>query len=758
MRNLVRLAVSVVAAVAVLATAAIVVPVAIRGIVRHGYASSPRPLAPLTSLTETGSTVYAANGQVLATLNASVTRIPVKLSQVPKVLITAVLDTEDHRFYLHGAVDVPSEVRALLHDSTGGGLQGGSDITQQLVKQVYLTSERTLSRKIKEAFIAIRLQKLYTKNQILDAYLNTIYLGAGAYGVEAAARAYWNEPVSDVTLPQAAMLAGLIQDPSGYDPVTDPVLARIRRTQVLGRMLHYHDITAKQYDAANAAPLPTSQREAVTSSLAGIDGYYVAEVENELLGPGSPLGGTPSERYAEVFEGGLQIHTNLEPALQAAAVSAVQAITPPNNQGYQEALVSIDPHNGAVVAMVPGQNFATEKFNIVTQGLRQPGSGFKLFTLLPALEQGDSIFAPVDATSPCAFPFPGNDGLLQTPVRNDVGDGQSGPTTIQVATAQSLNCAFMRMGHQVGLPTVLATAEKLGVPRSELQPFAQDPSVVIGAASVSPLQMADAYATLADGGVYHHPAFIARIVDRTGSVIYRQPARGVRVIPQNIVGEADAAFQAVVQSGTGTAAQIPGREVAGKTGTNNGPTDAWFNGFTPQLEATVWMGYPPADSRLLQINGVAVYGGSYPAETVHAYLAAALANSPVVDFPPIDSAALPPAKPVPEVSGPFPGCAWYKGNPGYGACPPACTYPGSCSSPGYQSWGLGVGTTTTTTPAPSVSGTTGVTATTGTTAPASTTPPSSTAPPPTAPPPSTPPPTSSPPTNAPPTTNGNGKK
>ncbi|MHB8506134.1 MAG: transglycosylase domain-containing protein, partial [Acidimicrobiales bacterium] len=400
MRNLLRLVVSVVAGAAVLATAAIVVPVAIRGIWRHGATSSPRPLAPLTSVTETGSTVYAANGQVLATLSASVTKIPVRFSQLPKILITAVLDTEDHRFYEHGGVDVPSEIRALFHDSAGGGLQGGSDITQQLVKQVYLNSQRTITRKIKEAFLAIRLQKMYTKNEILDAYLNTIYLGDGAYGVEAAARAYWNEPVRDVTLPQAAMLAGLIQDPSGYDPVTDPVLARIRRTQVLGRMLHYHDITPAEYNKANAAALPTSQQAPRTSSFGGVDGYYVAEVENELLGPGSPLGGTASERYTEVFEGGLKIYTNLKPALQADAIAAVRDITPPNNQGYQEALVSIDPHNGDVVAMVPGQDYATEKFDIVTQGLRQPGSGFKLFTLLPALEQGDSVFDPVDATSP----------------------------------------------------------------------------------------------------------------------------------------------------------------------------------------------------------------------------------------------------------------------------------------------------------------------------------------------------------------------
>lgn len=689
MRNLLRLVVSFVVGALVVATAAIAIPVAIRGISRHATTSTANPLPPLTSATEIGSSVYAANGQLLATLTASVTKIPVKLSQVPKVLITAVLDTEDHRFYQHGGVDWPSEIRALFHDTSGGGIQGGSDITQQLVKQVYLNSERTLTRKVKEAFLAYRLQKLYTKDQILTAYLNTIYLGDGAYGVDAAAKAYWDEPISKVTLPQAALLAGLIQDPSGYDPVTSPVLARQRRTQVLTRMLHDHDITRAQFDTANSAPLPTSQEAQQTGNLGGVDGYYVAQVESELLGPRSPLGGTPASRYNEVFEGGLKIYTNLKPALQADAIAAVKAVSPANNAGYQEALVTINPHDGDVVAMVPGLDYAKEKFDMITQGLRQPGSGFKLFTLLAALEHGDSIYDPVDATSPCAFPFPDNDGLLKAPSHNDEGDGQSGVVNIETATAQSLNCAFLRMAHQVGLPSVLATAEKLGIPKSELQPFAQDPSVVIGAASVSPLQMADAYATLAGGGVYHKPAFIARVEDRSGSVVYRQPKDGHRVIPSDIIGQADAAFQAVVQSGTGTAAGIPGREVAGKTGTNNGPTDAWFNGFTPQYETTVWMGYPPADSKLLLIDGAQVYGGTYPAETVHAFFSTALANTPVAYFPPVDNASLPPSMFIPEVSGPFPGCSWYAGNPGYGNCPAGCSYPGECVSSGYQYYGPG---------------------------------------------------------------------
>ncbi len=731
-RSVFRLVAALTAGAVVVSAAIVVLPLALRGIWRHGVTSAPRPIAPLASSFEGGSTVYAANGAVLAYLNASVTRLPVRLNAVPKILVEAVLDTEDHRYYLHGAVDVPSEIRALLHDSLGGGLQGGSDITQQLVKQVYLDPKRTLTRKIREAFVAIRLQKLYTKNQILDAYLNTIYLGAGAYRVGAAAEAYWGERIGQVSLPQAALLAGLIQDPSGYDPVYSPVLARDRRQFVLQRMLYYRDITRAQYLAAGATPLPTSERT-IPEQLKGVDGYYVSQVEAQLLGPSSPLGATPAERYAAVFEGGLKIYTNLRPALQRDAVTAVADITPTNSGGFRQALVSINPSDGAVVAMVPGTDYSKEKFDVVTQGLRQPGSGFKIFTLLPALEAGDSIYDPLDATSPCAIPFPGNDSLLSSPAHNDVGDGRSGVVTIKVATAQSLNCGFLRLAHQVGLASVVRTAEELGIPAAELRPYAHDPAIVLGTASVSPLQMADAYATLANGGFYYQPSFLRRVVDRSGEVVYRQPSRGTRVIPQGVVAEADAAFQAVVQNGTGTAAQVPGREVAGKTGTSNGPTDAWFNGFTPQLETTVWMGYPAADRDVI-INGAQVYGGTYPAETVRAFLVAALAGQPVDTFPSVDPSTLPPVKAVPEVTGPFPGCSYYRGNPGYGACGTCLPGQTTCSMPPAPASGTlpatpGSTTTATSSPASTTASTTTASGTTAssttTTTPAGSAPPSS---------------------------------
>jgi membrane peptidoglycan carboxypeptidase len=649
-RKLLRLVLLIAVTSLIVTGVAVAVPVAVRGIYRNGSISVANALAPLTSSFDEGSTVYAADGRtVLATLRASKTQLPVKLSAVSPLLIHAVLDTEDERFYQHGGIDFPSTIRALLNDSNGNSLQGGSTITQQLVKQVYLNSQRKLSRKIREAVIADRLEKLYTKNQILDAYLNTIYLGSGAYGVEAAAEGYWGEPASKLTLPQAALLAGLIQAPSGYDPIVYPAAARARRGQVLARMLHYKTITKAQENAANAAPLPTSVTIKPVQ-LQGIDGYYVAQVEAQLLGAKSPLGSTPAAREEALFDGGLKIYTNLRPIAQSEAEAAVVAGTPANTEGLEENLVSIDPTTGNVIAMIAGQDYAHHPEDVVTQGREQPGSGFKIFTLLAALQDGDSILDPVDGTSPCAIPFPGNDGYLKSPARNDEGDVGVGETTILNATAQSLNCAYLRIGHQIGLPAVIKEAERLGIPASEIGSYSETPSMVIGTAPVEPIQMAAAYATLASGGIYHTPQFISHIVDRNGDTIYRERTTGRVAIAPTIVAEADVAFQAVVQYGTGTAVQIPGREVAGKTGTTSGPTSAWFNGYTPQLETTVWMGNPNGGVASMTVDGVEVYGASYAAPTVHTFMAANLLGHPVEDFPALDYGLLPHIEPVPEAS------------------------------------------------------------------------------------------------------------
>jgi penicillin-binding protein 1A len=640
-RRLLRLVLIALVGAALIAGAVMTISATGNGIATHLVSAEPIPLAPLTQAPEDGSTVYAADGKtVLAVFHASATRKPVTLSNMTPVLIKAVLDTEDERYYLHGGFDIPSTLRALVSDSsTSGGLQGGSTITQQLVKQVYLTSQRKLSRKIKEAVIADRLQKMYTKDQILETYLNTIYLGNGAYGVEAAANAYFDEGANQVTLPQAALLAGLIQDPNGYDPIQDPSAARTRRAEVLSRMVHYHDITQAQADAANATPLPTTVTTPLTAN-DQIDDYYVQEVETQLLSENSPLGGNYAERYNALFEGGLKIYTDLDPNLQALAEQKVAQDTPANTRGFEEAMVVIDPSTGKVRAMVGGSGFNQSKFDVITQGTRQPGSGFKLFTLLAALDQGYSVFDTVDAQSPCAIDFPTDHDLLKSPAHNDEGPG-GGVVSVVDATAESLNCGFIRIAHEVGLANVIAMAHRLGI-TEQLPLF---PSIVIGSNAVHPIEMAAAYATVAADGIYHTPSYIDHIVDRTGATIYTGGDPGHRVLSTQVAREAEIALRAVVTSGTGVAAELPNRQVAGKTGTTENADDAWFNGFVPQLEATVWMGSPVGETSMTHVGAYyQVYGGDYPAQTWHDFMAAALAAVPPVPFLQPDYSQLPPSQ------------------------------------------------------------------------------------------------------------------
>lgn len=704
MRRLLRL-IAIVAAAAVLTTGTVVALAVIGSNAVHNSASAQEiPLPPLSSRLEVGSTIYADNGTtVLGVLEGPETRFPITLSQVSKTMVAAVLDTEDHGFYQHGGFDVTSMIRAFINDAQGNNLQGGSTIPQQLVKQLYLTPARTIGRKIREAVLADRLEQKYPKNEILQTYLNTIYLGNGAYGVQAAAEFYFHEPASALNLPQSALLAGMISDPNGYDPFVDGVAARQRRAEVLARMVVYHDITPAQEAAANATPLPI--QAAPSAVPVATTSYPVLAVENFLLEQSDVLGQTYPERYDELFNGGLKIYTTFDPTLQSEAEASVAADLPANNGGFVEGLVSIDPANGAVRALVGGPSAAASQFDVMTQGYRQPGSGFKVFTLLAALTQGYSVYDTVDSYSPCAIIFPGTDALVKTPIHNDTGNG-GGPITVVDATAQSVNCAYIRLAHQVGLANVVGMAYKLGISPRELPSSGPnnaeyEPAIVIGADAVHPIEMADAYAAVADGGMFHPYTFIDHIDDEKGALIYNGISPGTQVVSPQIAAEADIAFRAVVTSGTGTAASLYNRPVAGKTGTTDHNVDAWFNGFTPQLETTVWMGNFQSDAVPIYIPGFGyVYGANFPAETWHTFMAQALADQPVVDLPPVDYADLPPTKYITSPSlvaddvldhnGEGGSCGYYASYSSYGGCSSQSSY----YSNGY---GSGSGYTTPTT-------------------------------------------------------------
>ena len=594
------------------------------GLLHHTATADAVPLPPLGSQAALGgSTVYAADGKtVLAVLHASQDRKPIALTQVSKVLITAVLDTEDHRFYLHGGFDIPSTIRALAADSSGdGGIQGGSTITQQLVKQTYLTSVRKLSRKIKEAVLADRLERKYTKDQILQAYLNTIYLGNGAYGVEAAANVYFNEHASQLTLPQAALLAGLIQNPSGYDPILAPPTARTRRAEVLARMVHYGDITAAQAAAANRVPLPTSVVEPPVGR----------RPDQRLLRAGSP------DRAAVARE---PPRRHLRPALRGPLRGRPQDLHQPQSRpagDWPSRPSPATPRPTARASSRPwspsirpparcwpwsaAQGVQNSHYDIITQGTRQPGSGFKLFTLLAALQQGYSIYDTLDAQSPCAIDFPTDHDLVQPPGPQRRGQRRRASSPCSTPPPSRSTAPTSAWPTRSGCPTSSAWPTAWASP----QTLPEYPSIVIGS---------DRRAPHRDGRRLRRRGRRRRL---PRPVVHR-PHRGPLRVRPSTSGQIPATRWSRPRSprrrpwrcrpwcstAPAPAAALYNRPVAGKTGTTNNNVDAWFNGFTPQLETTVWMGNGNAEVPMVDVGGVGeVYGGTFPAHTWHDFMTSA---------------------------------------------------------------------------------------------------------------------------------------
>ncbi len=642
-RSAVRLVFVLVSAGALVAAALVGVAYSTGRLVHDTATATEVRLPNLVTAAQVPSVIYAADGSVMATLRSALNRQPVALDQISPVLIEAVLDTEDHSFWLHGGMDVESVVRAMLADVNAGSVvQGGSTIAEQLVKGLYLTDQRTVSRKIREAILAERLEDKYTKGQILDSYLNFVYLGNGAYGVEAAAKEYFNEDADRVGVAQAALLAGLIQAPSGYDPITNPLGARERRSEVLSRMLLYKSITPGQVAAANETPLPTVVHDAPGVSYT-TSGYYVDQVVNELLA-NPALGATRDERVSALFTGGLKIYTNDLPSLQSYAQKVSVADIPPSLPDVVSAFAVIDPRTGNVEALVGGPHPGTDQFDDATQGQRQPGSGFKIFTLIAALKSGYNVYDSILATSPCAVLFPGvplaNGYNLANLMHNDPGD-PNGVVSLVEAMALSINCAFLRLGHEVTLPKVIAVAQSMGLTDSTLNPL--NPSLVIGSEAVKPLEDGG---RLRDGGGRRHLSLSQVRQPRGGPYRDRNLQRGRpgrRVFSAQVADEALVALRAVVQYGTGVSASLSNADVAGKTGTTENSVDAWFNGVTPTLAASVWLGDPRGEVPMY-VNGVEVFGADYPTQIWHDVMQYALSKVPYSAFPTPDTYQLPPVK------------------------------------------------------------------------------------------------------------------
>jgi len=517
----------------------------------------------------------------------------VQLDEVPPLLLRAVIDTEDQRFYEHHGIDFSGIVRALWVDLRSGRVeQGGSTLTQQLMKNFFLTDERSIKRKLTEALMALIVERHFSKQEILTNYINEIYLGQkgaqGVYGVWEASRFYFGKNVQDLSLPEAATLAGLIKAPNRYSPFRHPGISRHRRDYVLLLMEKQGDITAEEYADAAKQPMLTVPPVKETNDAP----YFTDFVRQEL-----------SQTYpAQVLTTeGLQILTSLDMHLQRLAEQAVQnglaelekrhpklkADKPADE--LQACLIAIQPQTGAIKAMMGGRDYRSTQFNRCTQALRQPGSVFKPFTYLTAFAETRHSAQPILPTTliddePFEWAY---DNQVWTPA--NYKKRYFGEVTVRDALEHSLNAATARLAHEVGLRPIIAMAHRMGI-TSPIPPY---PSVVLGAAEVTPFEVAQAFTALANSGLRTTPLAIKKVLDRADQPIERNPVRVEQVVDADTAYLVTHLMEGVLDYGTANAARRLGfkRPAAGKTGTTNDYCDAWFAGFTPDLLAVVWVGY-----------------------------------------------------------------------------------------------------------------------------------------------------------------------
>jgi penicillin-binding protein 1A len=579
-------------------------------------------LAPLAQR----SSLYAADGTLLQYLRGEEDRVPVTLDKVPPHVVTAVLDAEDERYFDHGPLDLRSMTRALVSNLEAGEIsEGGSTITQQLVKTALLNPKQDLNRKLQEASLAIRLERQMTKSEILERYLNTVYFGNSAYGLQAAAERYYQTDVDKLTLGQGILLAGLIRNPVGADPYNNPEDARGRRDVIIDRMARLGHVTPEQVVELKAEPLPTpTPQEDFDSS-----NYFTRRVVELLQKDERYLGGTEAERDRLIFRGGLNITTTLVPSVQAMAERSIAETLPEDRRDFNAAVVSVEPGSGAVRAAVSGLDFPDHKIDMITGTGRQTGSSFKMLTLMAALEHGEIPADTILGSQPCVIPDPKSVEGKWDP--KNVEGQAGGVLTLTEATVNSVNCAYARLIKLVGPEKVVDVARRMGIKNANLQPLL---SLTLGTIDVTPLEMATAYATLANDGEYREPYFIDEIKDRDGKVLYKTPNKAERAVSVSNARTTTQILTQVVQRGTGTAAQVPRWQVAGKTGSTDNEADAWFVGVTPKLATAVWMGAPAGYDIPMRNVGPypIVYGGTYPAMIFGNYMRQFLAGQAVVDF------------------------------------------------------------------------------------------------------------------------------
>lgn len=561
---------------------------------------------------ETSTRIFARDGTLLASVYKE-NRTYAPLSKIPLVMQQAVIANEDHNFYSHHGVDFGGILRAGFADLTHQEFQGASTITQQLARKLFLNDEVSISRKIQEALLAIEIERYYTKAEILERYLNIVYLGSGAYGVDAAAHTYFGESVGKINLPQAAMIAGVIAAPSDYSPFVNLALARDRQHHVLDRMVDSGYITQAQADAAKAAPLGLAKERAP-----GLQGYLYPYYTTYVIAQLEKLFGTQA-----VEEGGLQVYTALDPRIQREAQNAVDwGLRRAKKWGigaHEAALVAIRPSTGEIVAMVGGKGFSLDnQFNRAWQARRQPGSSFKLYVYTAAIDSGLPANTEID-DSPVSYPM--GDGTLWSP--HDDDNRFMGDMTLRLALALSRNVVAVKLADRVGIDKVIDYAQRMGV----TSPLQANLSLALGTSGVTPLDQATGYATIANQGIHITPSAIRLVKDSLGNtVLDNQYPQATEVVSAGTAFIVTSMLEDVIKHGTGYPNAIIGRPAAGKTGTTSDFHDAWFVGFTPDLVAAVWMGNDD-DSPMNE-----AYGGGVPALTWAHFMKAALAGVPKHNF------------------------------------------------------------------------------------------------------------------------------
>ncbi len=605
-----------------------------------------RPLRPLElDRPARPTTIVDADGERLAELADDGLGLPVPLSRVAPVVADAVIAVEDTRFREHRGIDARALGRALVRNVRSGEIvEGGSTITQQLAKNTVTGADRTLERKLAEAGIAWQLEEELSKDEILERYLNAAYFGSGAHGIEAAAVEYFGVNASQLTLEQAALLAGMLRSPARYDPRRHPDAARTRRDLVLVRMRDQQRVSAGAARAALEAPLGVIPPRRHRSWRAA---YFVDHVLSEIERDPAfdVLGTTPRERARRLFAGGLRVETTLDPTWQQAAEEALGAtLTRPDDP--DGAMVGLDPATGAIRALVGGRDYFADddaaRFNLATDARRQPGSTFKAVVLAAALADGVTLDETFSAPPRIRLdPVPGERGPWTV---TNHGGRDFGTVDLTTATAWSVNVVYAQLIDRIGARRVARLARRMGV-RSPLRAYR---ALALGAQEVSVLDMATVQATLAGGGVHRRPVAVERILDGDTVLWERPDDTGRRVLDQSVALRVTATLKGVVEQGTGVRADAR-RPLAGKTGTTQDDADAWFAGYTPDLAAAVWIGYH--ERRIPMVpprTPTTVEGGTWPAEAFARFTLAALGDVPANDFtvriPEVGGSAVGPAR------------------------------------------------------------------------------------------------------------------